>query len=591
MYLKRVELIGFKSFAEKTVLNFEPGWTAVVGPNGCGKSNISDAIRWVLGEQSAKALRGGSMADVIFNGTDTHKPLNMAEVSLTLAECEKALGMEYNEVTITRRVHRSGDSAYYLNKAPCRLKDIQRLFMDTGIGRNSYSIMEQGKIDQILSSRPEDRRAVFEEASGITKYKADRKEALRKLEQTDLNLQRSDDVIREVKRQIISLQRQAGKARRYKEIAAQMQGYEIFSAGHRLQEFDARLEEIGNQAASLAEQLEAHREEIEQTEQVAAATREALTATDVKITEAMEQAARRAKFEAARQAIQINQDRIRELEEVAGRDSRATPTRPAPARRPCRPNAPRSKPSSPPPPPACRKRRPPSTRPAPRTTRPSARPATSARPSPPSAPASWNATSARCACSRNSTPTTSASARPSCARSGSPPSRPRRPKPPPPSPPASPRWTRAANSSRKRCRPPPPRSTPSTASARSRAAASTRPGSASTTSSRRPPASRPASRCSPPPRKRPRPSPAAPASSCRPRATVRSTSPACSARWPRSSPPSRTRPRSNPACAPGSTPSWCRTPTPRSSPRPLAGQEGRRRPCCPSTPSSPTPRP
>ena len=323
MYLKRVELVGFKSFAEKTVLNFEPGWTAVVGPNGCGKSNISDAIRWVLGEQSAKALRGGSMADVIFNGTDTHKPLNMAEVSLTLAECEKALGMEYSEVTITRRVHRSGDSAYYLNKAPCRLKDIQRLFMDTGIGRNSYSIMEQGKIDQILSSRPEDRRAVFEEASGITKYKADRKEALRKLEQTDLNLQRSDDVIREVKRQIISLQRQAGKARRYKEIAAQMQGYEIFSAGHRLKEFDTRLEEIGNQAASLAEQLEAHREEIEQTEQVAAATREALTATDTKITEAMEQAAAaRGDFEAARQAIQINQDRIRELEEVAGRDSR-----------------------------------------------------------------------------------------------------------------------------------------------------------------------------------------------------------------------------------------------------------------------------
>ena len=323
MYLKRVELVGFKSFAEKTVLNFEPGWTAVVGPNGCGKSNISDAIRWVLGEQSAKALRGGSMADVIFNGTDTHKPLNMAEVSLTLAECEKALGMEYSEVTITRRVHRSGDSAYYLNKAPCRLKDIQRLFMDTGIGRNSYSIMEQGKIDPILSSRPEDRRAVFEEASGITKYKADRKEALRKLEQTDLNLQRSDDVIREVKRQIISLQRQAGKARRYKEIAAQMQGYEIFSAGHRLKEFDTRLEEIGNQAASLAEQLEAHREEIEQTEQVAAATREALTATDTKITEAMEQAAAaRGDFEAARQAIQINQDRIRELEEVAGRDSR-----------------------------------------------------------------------------------------------------------------------------------------------------------------------------------------------------------------------------------------------------------------------------
>src|SRR6266436_537316 len=216
MYLQSLELLGFKSFAQKTVLNFHPGVTAIVGPNGCGKSNVLDAIRWVLGEQSAKALRGGEMADVIFSGTDSRQALGMAEVSLTFAECEKELGVEWNEVCITRRVFRDGQSEYLLNKTPCRLKDIHQLFMDTGIGRSAYSIMEQGKIDLILSSRPEDRRAIFEEAAGITKYKFQRREALRKLEATEANLIRLADIVKEVKRQIGSLQRQAGKARRYK---------------------------------------------------------------------------------------------------------------------------------------------------------------------------------------------------------------------------------------------------------------------------------------------------------------------------------------------------------------------------------------
>ena len=149
MYLKSIELVGFKSFAEKTKMEFEPGMTAIVGPNGCGKSNVSDAIRWVLGEQSAKAMRGANMQDVIFNGTDAHKPMGMAEVSLTLTDCESSLGTEFNEVTVTRRIHRSGEGQYFINQAPCRLKDIQRLFMDTGIGTNSYSLLEQGRIDQI----------------------------------------------------------------------------------------------------------------------------------------------------------------------------------------------------------------------------------------------------------------------------------------------------------------------------------------------------------------------------------------------------------------------------------------------------------
>jgi chromosome segregation protein len=215
MYLKSLNIVGFKSFADRTTLEFHRGTTAIVGPNGCGKSNVLDSLRWVLGEQSAKALRGGEMKDVIFSGTETRPPLGMAEVSLTFGECEEQLGVAYHEVTITRRVFRDGASEYEINKTPCRLRDINTLFMDTGIGRTAYSIMEQGKIDQILSSRPEDRRAIFEEAAGITKYKSQKKEALRKLENTEANLIRLADIIREVKRQIGSLQRQAGKARRY----------------------------------------------------------------------------------------------------------------------------------------------------------------------------------------------------------------------------------------------------------------------------------------------------------------------------------------------------------------------------------------
>jgi len=215
MHLQSLELLGFKSFADKTIFNFHEGITAIVGPNGCGKSNVLDAVRWVLGEQSAKSLRGDEMADVIFNGTDTRKPVGFAEVSLTLSDCAADLAVDWHDVRVTRRVYRDGNSEYLLNKTPCRLRDIQNLFADTGVARAAYSMMEQGKIDMVLSSRPEDRRAVFEEAAGITKYKTQKREALRKLEATEANLLRIGDVIKEVKRQIGSLQRQAGKARRY----------------------------------------------------------------------------------------------------------------------------------------------------------------------------------------------------------------------------------------------------------------------------------------------------------------------------------------------------------------------------------------
>ncbi|HMO04406.1 MAG TPA: chromosome segregation protein SMC [Kiritimatiellia bacterium] len=323
MYLKRLEIIGFKSFADKTRLEFEPGMTSIVGPNGCGKSNVSDAIRWVLGEQSAKALRGGKMEDVIFNGTDNSKPLGMAEVSLTLADCEATLGMEYNEVTVTRRVFRSGEGQYFINKAPCRLKDIQRLFMDTGVGTNSYSIMEQGKIDRILSSHPEDRRAVFEEASGITKFKADKKEALRKLDQTEANLLRLDDIIREVKRQIISLQRQAGKARRYQELRDEVRGIELFHTRERLTALDADIKALEARLAAIREQDEAVRHDIEQEEQVATQLREQLDAIDLEINQLMEQGMQsKSELNRLRDLIRTNEERVVELQQLSERDSR-----------------------------------------------------------------------------------------------------------------------------------------------------------------------------------------------------------------------------------------------------------------------------
>ena len=232
MYFKRLELLGFKSFADKTTINFEAGVTAIVGPNGCGKSNVSDAIRWVLGEQSAKSLRGASMEDVIFNGSSNKEPLNFAEVSLTLSNEDRILPIDYEEVTISRRLYRSGESEYLINKNTVRLRDVHELLMGTGIGTESYSIIEQGKMDIVLNSRADERRAIFEEAAGITKYKSKKKEALRKLEQTDTNLLRVNDIVLEVKRQIGSIERQAKKAEAYKIEFEKMKKLELAVARH-----------------------------------------------------------------------------------------------------------------------------------------------------------------------------------------------------------------------------------------------------------------------------------------------------------------------------------------------------------------------
>ena len=264
MYLQALKLHGFKSFADPTILRFEPGVTAIVGPNGCGKSNIADAIRWVLGEQSAKALRGGKMQDVIFEGTDTRRPQNLCEISLLLTECEQQLGTEYHEVEIMRRTSRDGQSDYSLNGQPCRLKDIHKLFMDTGVGRTSYSIMAQGQIDQVLSSKPEERRAVFEEAAGITRYKSQRREALGKLLLTDQNLARVTDVIAEVGRQIGSLRRQASKAMRYKRLSFRLRHLSLAHSGWQWGQLSAAIAGLEADVAALRATTEAHRAALEE---------------------------------------------------------------------------------------------------------------------------------------------------------------------------------------------------------------------------------------------------------------------------------------------------------------------------------------
>jgi chromosome segregation protein len=322
VYLKSLDMTGFKSFADRTRLEFTPGMTAIVGPNGCGKSNVSDAVRWVLGEQSAKALRGHKMEDCIFNGTDTRKPLNLAEVSITFADCEGVLQTDYDEVTVTRRVFRSGEGQYFLNKVPCRLKDIHRLFMGTGIGTSSYSLMEQGRIDQILSSRPEDRREVFEEAAGITKFKSDKRESLRKLEQTDQNLLRLQDVIREVKRQIGSLQRQAGKARRYKEFREELKKVDVLVTREKLRAMDTDIAEQAGRLQALAETIQALHADLEGADTANHDLRAAMTSTDSRMEEQMQVCGEyRSRLEQTRALIRVNAERIAEIKTLAERDS------------------------------------------------------------------------------------------------------------------------------------------------------------------------------------------------------------------------------------------------------------------------------
>src|SRR5215471_18030931 len=323
MHLQSLELFGFKSFADKTVFNFHEGVTAIVGPNGCGKSNVLDAVKWALGEQSAKSLRGDEMADVIFNGAETRKPVGFAEVSLTFTDCAEQFGIGWHDVRVTRRVYRDGNSEYLLNKTPCRLRDIQSLFADTGIARTAYSMMEQGRIDMILSSRPEDRRAVFEEAAGITKYKTQKREALRKLEATEANLLRIGDVIKEVKRQIGSLQRQAGKARRYQALHADLRVLETHHASKQLASLECDLTASREEIERLMETEKTTRAQIDNGENVLAEERAELDQIDAQIADSRAEVQRLdSEIATHRNRIDFNHQRAQELAELIERAQR-----------------------------------------------------------------------------------------------------------------------------------------------------------------------------------------------------------------------------------------------------------------------------
>ncbi|MDD7588018.1 AAA family ATPase, partial [Bullifex porci] len=263
MFLKCLDIVGFKSFADKTHIDFADGITSLLGPNGCGKSNIVDSIKWVLGEQSTKTLRAGRMEDVIFNGTDKRKPLQYAEVALTIDNSERNLPTDLTEVEIKRRVFRSGESEYYINKNRCLLKNIRELFFDTGVGKSAYSILEQGKIDQILSQRPEDRRYIFEEAAGISRFKMECNEASKKIERTDENINQAESLMKVEKRSYESLKTQAEKAKSYNELVKRQLSVDVDIHYSKLKTYLALKDMRSERNKSLAAQVEALKSSLE----------------------------------------------------------------------------------------------------------------------------------------------------------------------------------------------------------------------------------------------------------------------------------------------------------------------------------------
>ena len=244
MYLKSIEVQGFKSFANKIKFEFHNGITGIVGPNGSGKSNVADAVRWVLGEQRIKQLRGGKMEDVIFAGTQSRKPLGFAYVAITLDNSDHKLAIDYEEVTVSRRLFRSGESEYRINGSACRLKDINELFYDTGIGKEGYSIIGQGQIDKILSGKPEERRELFDEAAGIVKFKRRKVETIKKLENEKQNLVRVTDILSELEKQVKPLERQSETAREYLRLKEQLKIYDINTFLLEVNQINKQLEEV-----------------------------------------------------------------------------------------------------------------------------------------------------------------------------------------------------------------------------------------------------------------------------------------------------------------------------------------------------------
>ena len=283
MYLKSIEVHGFKAFANKIVFDFHNGITGIVGPNGSGKSNVADAVRWVLGEQSAKQLRGASMQDVIFAGTENRKPLSYAYVAITLDNSDHKLPVDYEEVTIARRVYRSGESEYLMNGSPCRLKDVNELFYDTGIGKEGYSIIGQGQIDRILSGKPEERRELFDEAAGIVKYKRRKVTAQKKLEHERENLVRVNDILSELERQLAPLERQSEKAHLYLKKKEELKEYDVNMFLLEVERIEQLLSEAGKNFEIASEHLTETKEQHEKMKSEYAAMEEAMTQMDEKI--------------------------------------------------------------------------------------------------------------------------------------------------------------------------------------------------------------------------------------------------------------------------------------------------------------------
>ncbi|MFQ9264760.1 MAG: chromosome segregation protein SMC [Clostridia bacterium] len=303
MYLKRLELQGFKSFADKTILELMPGITTVIGPNGSGKSNISDAIRWVLGEQSMKSLRGTKSMDIIFAGTQNRKSLGFAEASLVFDNSDGALPIEYTEVTVTRKIYRSGETGYFINKVPCRLKDVLELFMDTGIGKDGYSIIGQGKIDEILSNKSEDRRHIFEEAAGIVKYRTRKQESEKKLEHTKLNLLRINDILTEIEGNLEPLQIQADKAKKYLNLREELKSIEIGLFVYNIEKYKQELEKVVQDIDIMQTQCNDEEGRLERIKVL----KEELKSSIDEITEAIENMSNIG-FESQKQIEQLNSD-------------------------------------------------------------------------------------------------------------------------------------------------------------------------------------------------------------------------------------------------------------------------------------------
>ncbi|GGE65804.1 chromosome segregation protein SMC [Priestia taiwanensis] len=339
MYLKRLDIVGFKSFADRISIDFDKGVTAVVGPNGSGKSNITDAVRWVLGEQSVKSLRGSKMEDIIFGGSDSRKALNVAEVTLTLDNEDNALPLEYNEVSVTRRVYRSGDSDFFINKQNCRLKDIVDLFMDSGLGKEAFSIISQGKVEEILSSKPEDRRGIFEEAAGVLKYKTRKKKAEVKLSETQDNLNRVEDILHELEGQIEPLKIQASLAKEYLEKKEELEQVEAALIVYEIEELHAKWEKLKEEfeahglkelevSASLQKNeamVVDYREKIQVIDESIQSLQEVLllTSNDIEKLEGQKELLKERKKNAASYSLQLKQ----KIEELTGTTKQLSETR------------------------------------------------------------------------------------------------------------------------------------------------------------------------------------------------------------------------------------------------------------------------